>query len=103
MFFLRIPFLFLIRIYQKTISPDHGLISYFWPYGVCKYQPTCSEYGYLAIKKHGILKGALLAGWRILRCNPWSEGGMDNVPENFKVQNLNIRSMSNTKYQMQKN
>ncbi len=83
LYYLRIPFLFLIRVYQKTISPDHGFISHYIPYGVCKYHPTCSEYGYQVIEKHGICKGVLLAGWRVLRCNPWSKGGIDNIPEKF--------------------
>ena len=46
----------------------------------CPYYPTCSCYGLEAIKKHGALKGSLLAGWRILRCNPFSKGGYDPVP-----------------------
>ncbi len=88
MYFFRVPFLILIRIYQKTISPDHGVFSQFFSYGVCKYQPTCSEYGYDAIKKHGLLKGGLLGVWRVLRCNPWSKGGSDVVPKISK--NLKI-------------
>ncbi len=88
MYFFRVPFLILIRIYQKTISPDHGVFSQFFSHGVCKYQPTCSEYGYDAIKKHGLLKGGLLGVWRVLRCNPWSKGGEDLVPDKFK--NLKI-------------
>jgi len=91
MYIFRIPFLLLIRAYQKTISPDHGLISNYLPYGVCKYHPTCSEYGYQAIEKHGILKGGLLTSWRILRCNPWSKGGVDNVPDNFKLKMTNAK------------
>ena len=47
------------------------------PAGTCKYHPSCSEYAVLAIRKHGVLKGAVLAGWRLLRCNPWSHGGVD--------------------------
>jgi putative membrane protein insertion efficiency factor len=78
----RLPFLLMIRIYQKTISPDHGPISAILPYGVCKYHPTCSEYGYEAIKHFGIFKGGLKAIWRILRCNPFSKGGYDPVTKN---------------------
>ena len=44
----------------------------------CKYHPTCSEYASLAIRKHGLAKGSLKAGWRLLRCNPWSHGGVDH-------------------------
>ena len=47
----------------------------------CPYYPTCSTYGLLAVQKYGALKGGLLAFWRILRCNPFSHGGVDPVPE----------------------
>ncbi len=68
----------LIRFYQKTLSPDHGPFSSIYPsYGTCKFRPTCSEYAYQAINKYGIAKGSLKAIWRILRCNPWSNGGWD--------------------------
>lgn len=67
----------LIRLYQKTLSPDHGFLKSRHPYGFCRFQPTCSEYTYSAIKKYGILKGGVLGLWRVLRCNPWSEGGFD--------------------------
>ena len=45
--------------------------------GTCKYHPSCSEYAVQALRKHGLVKGSALAGWRLLRCNPWSEGGVD--------------------------
>jgi putative membrane protein insertion efficiency factor len=45
----------------------------------CKYEPTCSRYAVDAIRRYGILKGVVLAGWRLLRCNPWSYGGYDPV------------------------
>ncbi len=69
---IRKLFLKLIRLYQKHISP--GLP------GCCKYLPTCSQYAFEAIEKHGLLKGGALALWRILRCNPFSRGGYDPVP-----------------------
>jgi len=62
-----------IRFYQKFISPMKGT--------KCPYIPTCSQYGLEAIQKHGAFKGSLLAIWRILRCNPFSKGGYDPVPE----------------------
>ncbi len=43
----------------------------------CRYLPTCSEYAVLAIRRHGLFKGSGLAVWRLLRCNPWSHGGVD--------------------------
>lgn len=68
----------LIRLYQKTLSPDHGWLKARYPHGYCKFYPTCSEYGYQVIEKKGILRGIPLVAWRIVRCNPWSEGGIDN-------------------------
>lgn len=46
----------------------------------CKYFPTCSQYAIEALEKYGVIKGSLLAVWRILRCNPFSKGGYDPVP-----------------------
>ena len=63
----------MIRFYQKAISPYKGNIH-------CKYIPTCSEYAVQAIQKYGVLKGGLMAAWRILRCNPFAKGGYDPVP-----------------------
>ncbi|MBI4142428.1 membrane protein insertion efficiency factor YidD [Candidatus Uhrbacteria bacterium] len=67
-----------IRLYQATISPDHGLlIRWAFPHGYCRYHPTCSEYGRQAVLRRGVLRGLLRAMWRVLRCNPWSRGGVD--------------------------
>ena len=60
-----------IRVYQRLISPAFG--------DRCRYYPSCSEYAVQAIQSYGILRGLVLAGWRILRCNPWSHGGVDPV------------------------
>jgi len=68
-----------IRLYQKTLSFDHGPMKSLFPHGYCRYYPTCSEYGYQAINKYGVLRGGLQALWRIVRCNPWSRGGNDPV------------------------
>ncbi|MDD4477093.1 MAG: membrane protein insertion efficiency factor YidD [Patescibacteria group bacterium] len=69
---------FFIRIYQCMISPDHSFIGrIFYPFGCCKFYPSCSEYGYQSIKKYGLLKGSLKTIWRVLRCNPWNKGGVD--------------------------
>ena len=65
-------FIFLIKIYQITLSPFLG--------GHCRYQPSCSHYGIEAIKKHGPFKGGWLALKRILSCNPWGGSGYDPVP-----------------------
>lgn len=69
---MKYPLLWLIKLYQWTISPLLG--------PVCKYYPSCSHYGYQAIKVHGAVKGTALTAWRVLRCNPWSLGGVDHVP-----------------------
>ncbi|MBM5789862.1 membrane protein insertion efficiency factor YidD [Candidatus Parcubacteria bacterium] len=68
-----------IRAYQKTLSFDHGLPRRLFPNGYCRFHPTCSEYGYRAIDRHGLLRGGALTLWRILRCNPWSKGGLDEL------------------------
>lgn len=75
--------LILIKFYQKTFSFDHGPLKRLYPFGYCRFKPTCSEYTYEAIKTFGVIKGSLLGGWRILRCNPWNKGGDDPVPEKF--------------------
>jgi putative membrane protein insertion efficiency factor len=62
-----------IRAYQRLISPAFG--------NRCKYHPSCSEYAAQAISRFGILRGLVLAAWRLLRCNPWSHGGFDPVEE----------------------
>ncbi len=62
-----------IRFYQKNISAKTA--------PKCKYYPTCSNYAVEAIKTHGAFKGFFLSIWRILRCNPFSKGGFDPVPE----------------------
>lgn len=69
---LQITLLGLIRGYQVAISP---LLP-----PSCRYHPSCSAYAFGAIRDHGALKGVGLAGWRLLRCNPWSGGGLDPVP-----------------------
>lgn len=69
----------LIRFYQKTISPDHGLFHFLSPHGFCRFSPSCSQYGLEAISKYGVVKGGIMTSWRILRCNPWNKGGYDPV------------------------
>ena len=69
-----------IRLYQRSVSPDHGPLRFLFPYGVCKFHPTCSDYALEAVDKHGITRGLLMANARIWRCTPWSAGGNDPVP-----------------------
>lgn len=65
--------IWLIRFYQKNISPRK--------ISCCRFTPTCSAYAIEAIQKRGILVGMALSVWRILRCNPLCKGGYDPVPE----------------------
>jgi len=68
----RVAVMGLIRGYQMVISPMTG--------PTCKYYPSCSHYGMEAVSVHGAFVGSALAAWRVLRCNPWSVGGVDDVP-----------------------
>lgn len=85
-------FIFLINIYRKFISP------YKMP--CCKYYPTCSGYAAEAVEKHGVLKGSVLIVSRLLRCNPWSMGGIDPVPEKFDI--FHKSAVSRKKYELKK-
>ena len=62
-----------VRFYQRAISPALPQR--------CRYHPTCSHYAIDAIRRYGILRGSVLAAWRLLRCNPWSHGGVDFVED----------------------
>ncbi len=66
-------FIWLVRWYQKAISP--------YKVSCCRFTPTCSSYAIQAFTKHGAFKGLFLTVWRILRCNPFCKGGYDPVPE----------------------
>ena len=61
----------LVYVYRWTVSPLLG--------NRCKYYPSCSQYALDALREYGVLKGSVLAGWRLLRCNPWSHGGVDHA------------------------
>ena len=62
-----------IRLYQRALSPAMPQR--------CKYYPSCSEYAVGAVRQYGVLRGVVLAGWRLLRCNPLSNGGFDYVED----------------------
>ncbi len=62
----------LFRLWRLLVSPLYG--------PTCKYYPSCSAYGLEAVRRHGAVRGVVLTGWRLLRCNPWSQGGIDDVP-----------------------
>ncbi|MFD4421970.1 membrane protein insertion efficiency factor YidD [Agromyces sp. NPDC058484] len=61
----------LLRAYRAVISPLYG--------DVCRYHPSCSAYGLGSVQQQGLVVGAALTAWRILRCNPWTQGGIDDV------------------------
>ena len=67
----------LIKFYKKFISPNTPRR--------CKYHPSCSTYALTAVQRFGAVRGSVLAAWRLLRCNPWSMGGIDYVPEKFTL------------------
>jgi len=66
-----------IAAYQRRISPAFPRR--------CRYEPTCSSYAAESIRRFGASRGTLLATWRLLRCNPFSHGGFDPVPERFTL------------------
>lgn len=86
---MRYFFILLVKFYRKFISPLTP--------PKCKYYPTCSAYAVEAFRKYGALRGLLLAGWRILRCNPWSLGGIDPVPDHFTLKSAHRRSKNNAR------
>jgi uncharacterized protein len=67
----------LVDAYQRWISPSRPRR--------CRYEPTCSAYAAQSIRRFGAARGSLLAAWRLLRCNPFSHGGFDPVPERFTL------------------
>lgn len=69
---IQFPFIFLIRFYQVVLSPLKSKS--------CRFEPTCSQYAYESILKHGIFKGIWLATKRISKCHPWGKSGYDPVP-----------------------
>jgi uncharacterized protein len=66
----------LVRFYQLAVSPWLGP-------GKCRFTPTCSEYAVGALRRYGAVRGSMLAGWRILRCNPWNRGPVVDPPRWF--------------------
>ena len=64
----------LVRGYRFFLKP--------WLGNACRFEPTCSAYALQALQVHGPWRGTALAGWRVLRCHPWCDGGCDPVPEN---------------------
>ncbi|HMR55069.1 MAG TPA: membrane protein insertion efficiency factor YidD [Candidatus Doudnabacteria bacterium] len=68
-----------IQLYQKTLSPDHSWLKAKYPYGFCRFYPTCSEYAITALQKHGTIKGTALSVKRIIKCNPFVQPQIDKI------------------------
>lgn len=83
--------LLFVKFYRKFISPLKP--------PCCKYYPTCSTYALTALEKHGALKGSVLAAWRLARCNPFSLGGVDHVPDEFFLYTLKNRKKREAKHE----
>jgi uncharacterized protein len=73
---LALPLLAVVLVYQKTLSPDHSWVKIFYPWGYCKYHPTCSQYAVIVLKTQGII-GLPKILKRVASCNPSSLGGVD--------------------------
>lgn len=71
--------IFLIKGYQRTLSPDHGWPKGLFPNGYCRFEPTCSEYAVKSLEKCGFVVGFGKALWRVMKCNPCSKGGVDKA------------------------
>jgi uncharacterized protein len=67
----------ILKVYQKTLSFDHGVFKFLYPHGFCRFSPSCSDYAIQAVMKYGFIKGGIKAVWRVLRCNPFNQGGFD--------------------------
>ncbi len=84
-FVLRLPgmaLLGLLWLYQHLVSPLTP--------PTCRYYPSCSQYAVIAIRRHGALRGTWLAGRRLLRCHPWTPGGVDDVPPARSARRLDV-------------
>jgi putative membrane protein insertion efficiency factor len=66
-----------LRLYRAVVSPLYG--------EVCRYHPSCSRYAMEAVQQSGAVVGTALAAWRVLRCNPWSRGGVDDPPARLRT------------------
>jgi putative membrane protein insertion efficiency factor len=69
-----LPFIGLIRLYRLLVSP-------LLPADTCKFHPSCSAYAVEALRRYGLVRGTVLAVWRVLRCHPWSHGGVDHAAD----------------------
>ncbi|MFA6038831.1 MAG: membrane protein insertion efficiency factor YidD [Candidatus Peribacteraceae bacterium] len=80
----------MIRLYQGTLSPDHGPLRHLYPYGYCRHTPTCSAYAMEMLRKRGLVMGSLLSMRRLLTCHPWRK------PDEAKMRELAEKVLSAT-------
>ena len=62
-----------VRLYQRTLSPDHGLLRHWYPHGFCRHEPTCSQYAVEVLQKRSLPVALMLIVKRVVSCNPWKE------------------------------
>lgn len=67
-----------ILAWRRVVSPLYG--------PVCRFYPSCSAYGLISVQRFGLVRGGAATAWRVLRCNPWARGGIDDVPERIGQQ-----------------
>jgi putative membrane protein insertion efficiency factor len=91
---MKILFILPIRFYRIAISPMMA------PH--CRFYPTCSAYAEEALRRHGAVKGMVMAISRILRCHPWAEGGLDPVPEQFSFRRVAVATETSNSLRISK-
>ncbi|MDP2587171.1 MAG: membrane protein insertion efficiency factor YidD [bacterium] len=84
---LAAPLVLIVRVYQRTLSPDHGLYKAHYPNGYCRFYPSCSEYAVSGLRSAGILALPKIV-WRLVRCQPWSLGGVDHYSHTHVANNI---------------
>lgn len=74
----------LLTAYQQTLSPDHGPLKGLYPYGYCRHEPTCSQYGKEVLEKRGVVIGLILLIGRVLTCHPWKKPSEEKIQKTIK-------------------
>lgn len=84
LFFPRWVIIHMIKLYQATLSPDHGPLKHLYPYGYCRHEPTCSQYAIEVLEKHGTIIGSVKTIWRLLHCTPWHKPSQQKILQVLK-------------------
>lgn len=82
-----LPLQAVVYLYQHTLSPDHGLLKGMFPDGYCRFYPSCSQYTMDGLQETGVLAIPRIV-WRIVRCQPWSLGGVDHFRKQHVANNI---------------